>query len=137
MVEHMAIPDVVGAECFGSTPVRFLAWNTQAGGCGGFSPGFYQPEWLASPFATGRIVLTPFEAESGGCGDGAIPPDLGDLPALQQWIEVTGHWADPASAECQFRPDPLAVTDAAWPDLGFHCRTVFVITGAVPAGLAP
>jgi len=52
-------------------------------------------------------------------------------------VEVTGHWSDPASAECRYRPDPTIPIDPQWPDLAFHCRTVFVVTEAVPAGLAP
>jgi hypothetical protein len=137
MVDWMAIPGVVGAECFGDAPITFTAWHTQAGGCGGFSPGFYDPTWLASPFA-GTFVLLPYEAPTGGCGGPAQDPEAGPAPELLQWIELTGHWADPASAECRYRPDPAAPSDPFRPDLVFHCRTVFVVSEAVPgSALAP
>jgi len=136
MVDWLAIPGAVGAECFGTEPITFTAWNTESGGCGGFSPGFYEPDWLASPFA-GTFVLLPFEAPSGGCGGPVLAPDAESSVGLQQWVTLTGHWADPASAECRFRPDPAAPTDPFRPDLAFHCRTVFVISQAVAAGAAP
>lgn len=54
-------------------------------------------------------------------GSGAV------VPARGQWIEVTGHWDDPASALCP--------TDT---DLGtLQCRIQFVVTAINPLGASP
>lgn len=57
--------------------------------------------------------------------DFVVNPDSGlVLPPRGQWIEITGHWDDPASALCP--------TDT---DLGtLSCRIQFVISGARPLG---
>lgn len=131
MLEWLAVPGAVGAECFGSSPITFAAWHTDAGGCGGFAPGRYEPSWLASPFASARLILTPTEATWGGCGSAVLAPDAPPLPATQQWVEVTGHWDDPAAAECRYVPDPAYPMPVEW-GLAFRCRTSFVATSVVP-----
>jgi hypothetical protein len=57
----------------------------------------------------------------------AVDPDSGAvLPSRGQWIEITGHWDDPASAFCP--------TDT---DLGrLHCRIQFVVTAITALGAA-
>ena len=130
MLEWKAVPGAVGAECFGSTPVTFAAWNTVGGGCGGYAPGRFEPEWLASPFAMFALVITPMEVPAGACGDAAIPPGT-SVPEPQQWIEVTGHWADPASADCQWIPQP-DFPYVGYGDLEGQCRATFVATSVVP-----
>lgn len=132
MLDWMAIPDAVGAECFGAADVTFTAWLTDAGGCGGFTPGTFEPEWLANPYATGRLILLPFEASSGGCGSAAGRADL-EVPATQQWVEVTGHWADPEASSCRYLPDPTFPGWSGGAAITFRCHTTFVATAAVPA----
>jgi hypothetical protein len=100
---------------------------------GGFAPGIYEPSWLASPFAKLAVILTLDEAESGDCANAAQHPDLRELPATQQWVEVTGHWADGASASCRYRPDRRFPGGAAWISVPFACSTVFVLTEMTPA----
>jgi hypothetical protein len=133
MVDWLAVPGAVGAECFGDAPITFVGWSTVAGGCGGFAPGIFEPDWLASMFATGPLILTPFEAEYGGCGSAAAHPTLGELPEPQQWVEVTGHWADPESASCRHRPDPQYPGAAGGGSLEFECRSRFVATQVIGA----
>ena len=132
MLEWSAIPGEVGAECFESSSVTFTAWRTEGGGCGGYTPGAYEPGWLAAPFATGALILLPYEAPTGGCGSVAAAPGV-NVPDSNAWVEITGHWADAAASDCRYLPDPAAMADAIHADLEFHCRTVFVATEVVPA----
>ena len=129
MMEWLAIPGSVGAECFGEESITFTAWNTVGGGCGGYAPGIFEPGWLASPFAEFAIILTPFEAEYGGCGSATVHPDAGTLPDPQQWIQLTGHWDDPASEQCRVLPDPQ-IRAPRGASLTFECSVRFVVTGA-------
>lgn len=134
MLDFMALPGHVGAECFGDAPITFRAWNTVGPGCGGMQAGIFEPGWLASPFAQLSLTIWPDEVEyAGNCGSGAVHPALGALPPAQQWVQVTGHWADPASATCRVRPDPAYPGAYAGGSLVFECRSKFVATAVVPS----
>lgn len=133
-LEWLAIPAPVAAECFGDKPITFSGWLTQGGGCGGWTPGTLEPEWLASMYATYAVLVTPFEAEYGGCGSAARHPSLLSIPDRQQWVTVTGHYDDPAASTCHWLPDPTYV-NAVLNDQAWHvqrCRWVFVATAVVP-----
>jgi len=132
MLDWMAVPGAVGAECFGDEPITFRAWHTVGGGCGGFAPGIFEPGWLASQFATLALEFTPDEVEYTGCGTAAVHPDL-IVPAAQQWVQVTGHWADSASATCRMLPDRLYPGAPVGGSLVFECRSKFVATALVPS----
>lgn len=136
MIDWLGIPDAVGAECFGNDDIAFVGYVTQAGGCGGLAPGIFEPQWLANPFAR-TIVLEPNEAEFGGCGS-AVPHPAMDGSSGIGWATITGHWADPAAADCRVRPDPETVTGGPGSTLSptgleFACRTRFVATSVVAA----
>jgi hypothetical protein len=133
MVDWLVIPGSVGAACFGDAPITFRGWLTVGGGCGGFAPGTYQPAWLASPFATYPIIVTPFEAVRGGCGSAAQHPELIELPEPQQWVLTTGHYDDPASESCRWTPDPLYRFAVVGEEVVLACRQRFVATEVMPA----
>ena len=136
MADWLAVPGSIGAECFGDAPITFRGWLTVAGGCGGFFPGRFEPAWLANPFASGAVILEPSETDSGGCGSATRHPDLAEMPEPQQWVQVTGHWADAASATCRViaRPeDASGYEGQRGPDqMPFVCRTKFVATEVIP-----
>ena len=135
MLDFMAVPGAVGADCFRDAPITFRGWLTVGGGCGGYMPGIFEPGWLASPFVSLALNVTPDEEEynAWGCGWGAVHPlELTALPP-QQWVQVTGHWADPASATCRVRPDPAYPGAYAAGSLAFRCRTTFVATALAPS----
>jgi len=131
MLQWMATPGLVGAECFGSSAVTFAAWNTEGGGCGGFAPGRFEPQWLASPFATFALIIAPMETPAYSCGSAVVTPGT-DVPAVQQWVAVTGHWDDPAAADCRSIPQP----DYRWGDTGSDlvptCQARFAATSVTP-----
>jgi hypothetical protein len=129
MIDWLAIPDAVGAECFGDAPMTFTAWSTVGGGCGGSFPGTFEPTWLAHPFARYPFILTPMPAEQGGCGSAAAAPGVASVEP-QRWIEVTGHWSDAAAESCRYLPDPMVPGSTGPIDLVFRCRATFVVTDA-------
>ena len=132
-IDWMAIPGSVAAECFGDTPITFTGWLTASDGCGGYSPGTWEPAWLVSIGATYEIMLTPFEAPYAGCGSAARHPTLLSLPDQQQWVTLTGHYDDPAARTCHWSPDllyPGAYSDPA--ALVVRCQGQFVATRLVP-----
>jgi hypothetical protein len=75
------------------------------------------------------------EAESGGCGSAVPHPDVG-LPEMHQWLEITGHWADPAAEECRVMPlreQGYGTGFVPGDSMRYHCRTKFVATTVTPA----
>lgn len=133
MLDFVAVPGAIGAECFGDAPISFRAWQTLGGGCGGYQPGIFEPGWLAAPFASLALNFAPDKVEynAWNCGWGTVHPDMGALPPDQQWVQVTGHWADPASATCRVRPDRAYPGIYAARSLAFECRTMFVATAVL------
>ena len=131
MVDWLVMPASVGVECFGDTPITFRAWLSMPGGCGGLSPGMYEPAWLIRPFDL-SIIVTPFETPYGSCGSLAQHPNLTILPDPQQWVMVTGHYDDPASETCRWAPDPLYPFAVVRYGLVQACRERFVAMAIVP-----
>ena len=133
MVDWLAIPSPVSAECFGDAPITFRAWLSEGGGCGGYFPGTFEPSWLAALGSMLPIILTPFEVQYGGCGSAAPHPTLTELPDPQRWVMVTGHYNDPAAETCRWTPDPLyKFAPFVRGGLMLGCRQRFVATAVVP-----
>ncbi|MDP9468336.1 MAG: hypothetical protein M3P32_06300, partial [Chloroflexota bacterium] len=119
------------AFCYGDAPITFRAWSSPPcqdceGGGGG---GTFEPEWLAAP-DTNRLRL--------GLSRLAIvlvavlPPTVAtSTPAawVETWLEVTGHFDDPASETCQYTPppnEPTYYSGGPWVVNG--CRQQFVVS---------
>jgi len=122
---------LLAAECFGDTPFTVRAWSEPCPGCYGESDGRWQPAWLAQP-ADDRVVhLSPIETGNWGTFDGVLHPSIGGLSRGQvsAWVEVTGHFDDPASASCRWTP---TAAEVVWytgiDDVVAGCRGRFVIT---------
>lgn len=126
--------------CFDAQEVTFRAfWPTipDDAGLGGACPASGAPSgWLVCQNIN-HSVLAADEAEgSGGGGRLAvnIVPGSGlAMPPRGQWVEVTGHFDDPAAQECAAAADLMA-QDAS--ELVFTCRLQFVLS-AVTAAPAP
>jgi len=131
MVDWLVMPALVGVACFGDEPITFRAWLSMPGGCGGLSPGTYEPAWLIRPFDL-SIIVTPFETPYGSCGSLAQHPTLTVLPDPQQWVMVTGHYDDPAAESCRWAPDPLYRFAVVRYGLVHACQQRFVTTAVVP-----
>jgi hypothetical protein len=84
-----------------------------------------EPAFLMCTFAVDirPIEMSFYDPRNANRLDFAVNPESGlVLPPRGQWIEITGHWDDPASALCP--------TDT---DLGtLSCRIQFVVTSIIP-----
>lgn len=89
----------------------------------------YEPEWLASP-GLNQLYLAPV------AGSDSAPvimsPSLGGQPEpawSHRFVEVTGHFDDPAAGSCHWTPGPAALLYyAGQRGVVDACRMQFVIT---------
>lgn len=91
--------------------------------CAGVIPGSFEPEWLAVPETTD--FLSPEGQDQAGPMTLHFPPDV-DRPDYGSIISVTGHFDDPAAAECLVAsgepPEPIDDQVAE-----LYCRERFVV----------
>jgi hypothetical protein len=117
------------AACYGDRPMTFRAWSSRCDGC--FGPGVeYTPAWLAQP-GDNQLMLSPIHSQSNWM-TGALAPALGArAPAawLDAWLEVIGHFDDPAADTCRYTPAPAELSwySGAWWTVN-QCRQQFVVT---------
>jgi hypothetical protein len=117
--------------CFNAEPLTFRAWWPPAGAApgGDCAAGATEIGWLVcqnlNPNSLGADT-----SESGGRFTVSLDPATGVvMPARGQWVEVTGHFDDPAAPRCG------AVADVMSSDPGslvFSCRLQFVLSAVVP-----
>ncbi len=106
--------------CFGGTSIT-LSGPVAVSGIGGAVGGTWEPAWLASPIRTHigdadqiRISVSP---------DVTLP----EGPDTLAQLEISGHFDDPAAADCQVTAaGAVAPEDAE--AVSLYCRTVFVLT---------
>jgi hypothetical protein len=116
--------------CYPEVPITFRAWSVPCQGCYDPNPGVAEPAWLASPTAN-QLFLSPIESDAGWSMSVVLGPSLQlDRAWSRAWLELTGHFDDPAAASCHSEPtrDDLAY----WSGQGWivdQCRQTFVVTG--------
>jgi hypothetical protein len=104
-VEFATIDASIAVLCFGDSAITFRAYDAHCDGCTGQSDDVYTPEWLADP-ASNQLFLSPIESSDNGWFNARRASGLTDDPAwLDHWVELTGHFDDPASAQCRWMPD--------------------------------
>ena len=120
--------------CLGETSVTIRGVVAESG-FGGCCPPIAEPAWLASPFPPAIIA-------SGDPGEGQgiyhlvlYPPPEVDAPILHEpgtWLEVVGHYRDPASATCRQRPQPTYPNPlGSHEDWQAECRERFVVESVI------
>lgn len=117
--------------CFGSRPITFRAWSSRCDECIG-SDGRYQPEWLAAS-APNSLFVSPIKS-TGWWTAVLLGPVLGPSPTddlLDAWLELTGHFDDPAAQSCTWTPPPSESRyyTGSRPVVE-TCRQQFVVTAA-------
>lgn len=115
--------------CFGRSPITFRAYAGRCDGCGGATGDVYTPTWLADP-QQNQLYLSPLKVEDGWWFNSRRAATLADDPAwLDHWVEVTGHFDDPASPTCRWTPDPHSggVFYSSQSTIN-SCRMQFVVT---------
>jgi hypothetical protein len=114
-------------------------WLAPAWGVGGISDGI-EPAWLGESMSELVIWLKPHPAD--GCPTDAdcvwewvhVKPSSGvSLGTTERWVELTGHYRDPAAGSCHYAQagvNPNLIADPlAW------CASHFVVTAVrdIPA----
>lgn len=119
--------------CFGDSPLTIRAFHLLLDGIGGCCPPQGEPSWLAHSFSPGTILAVGATDEEFASWQLSvrIPPGI-EVPAPPGWVEIAGHYRDPASASCVSRPqkgypNPLA-SHASMQRL---CRERFVVESIV------
>jgi hypothetical protein len=109
--------------------MTFRAWVAECQGCfGGDEGADMEPAWLLNP--PDRIALSPVE----GLSDIAMPVTPVESLIVQpewtgHWVEVTGHYDDPASASCREVADPRTGAIQLPRQVTIdNCRQQFVVT---------
>jgi hypothetical protein len=119
--------------CFGGQERRVVGFYPRipddaglGGACAGVPDEVY---WLACNLGYEFLVADPADGYFGMPFTVSVPPDM-EMPARGQWIELTGHYDDPAAQRCDYedpdgdRPAQVTVT---------LCRGEFVVSAAQPA----
>ena len=107
--------------CYGNRSITFEG-TYGCGGCGGIYPGTFEPNWLASPLAFDLISVDPNERI--GPFSVRFAPEGPERPEPASILRVTGHFDDPAAADCVVEPlgGPVDETVAE-----IYCRSHFVV----------
>ena len=117
------------AICFGDEPITVRGWSAACEGCYSRSEGVWKTEWLAQPAEARVIHLAPYKTNSWGAVDGVLHPSVQGQPPHRRWLEVTGHFDDPAATSCRWIP---TLADEYWysgaDDIVAGCRARFVVT---------
>lgn len=93
-------------ECYGNASFTVRAWVPLIEGLGGCCWPDPSPEWLARPISGAWLAPGPTD-QMRATVPIYLPPgvDAGPL-ATHTWVEVTGHFRDPASDDCRQTPRP-------------------------------
>jgi hypothetical protein len=124
--------------CFGDAHITMRAWSVRCQQCWGSGPGLGEPAWLMAP-TTNQLYLSPikpveaFEWWTSMILDPSVAVD--PIANGGTWVELTGHFDDPAAATCRYEP--------AVPELPYwrgqqgivdNCRQTFVVTDVRAVG---
>ena len=115
------------AACFHSRDLTFRAWVVDPGeGLGGTCPAVV-PTWLLDCVLP-TWLLAPSKASDQTLHALKHPGATGALKGVGRWVDVTGHFDDPAATTCRLEPGPAVVgfPPVAWYVLA--CREEFVVT---------
>ena len=120
--------------CHGAAETTVRAFVADCPDCfGGVPEDVYEPRWLAD-YSAPSLLISPLENGQWGGSSLAIHPSLTyDADWIGQEVELTGHFDDPASADCRWLP---AAHSAPWRIVPAEtvnaCRLRFVVTAVTP-----
>ncbi len=129
-LEFVLVDRGTAAFCYGSRSISFRAWSSRCDGCWGTSEVVADPKWLVQAGAN-QLWLAPIESASSSTAV-VLPPSFVAEPAdewLGAWLELTGHFDDPAAAGCTYEPPPEELPYWSGPRSVIEsCRQQFVVT---------
>lgn len=129
-LEFIHVDSAAVISCYGDAPITFEAFSVRCDDCSYAEEGNPQPAWLLNP-GSNQLFLSPQESSDGNWwSTGVLGPGITREAAwIGKWIEVTGHFDDPAAATC--RSDVTAESVSYWSGLQAYvdrCRLTFVVT---------
>jgi hypothetical protein len=141
MIGWLGLDPATVVACMGDASITFRAWSSPCchsqpdpgcvqGSCGRVPTGL-EPAWLAAPNLN-VLALAPTDSDWVPSTQVLLHPVLGELPPLawsNTWLEVTGHYDDPAAVDCRWTPTTewLAVYRGRAEQV-VACRQQFVVT---------
>jgi hypothetical protein len=128
-IDFIVLDPALGVVCFGGEDLTVRAWSSSCDECWG-GPEEYSPAWLAQP-TDNQLFLSPIENHDGNWSRTAIlaPSVDVDRSREQAWLEITGHYDDPASQTCRWEPESVVAIYHDGPEsLVNDCRRQFVVT---------
>jgi hypothetical protein len=130
VLEYGVVDSAAVIACQGATPFTFRAFSVECSNCWGHSAGNPQPAWLFNPTINNLLFLAPSREHPDWMATVVLGPSLEkDSSWTGSWIEITGHYDDPAALTC--RQDVTADSVQWWTGLSSlveQCRETFVVS---------
>jgi len=122
------LDEATAVRCFGHAPLTVRGYSVPGEQCYGCDDGTFEPAWLS--WSSEGLSLMPFETGGSWFRSAALDPSVKPSSAWDgAWVEVTGHFDDPAAQNC--RQELTPETEAWYPgrqQLIEDCRGRFVVT---------
>lgn len=125
----MVIDSSAVISCYGAAPITLKVYSVSCNQCVGGQEGNPQPAWLLNP-SLNTLFLALDESNNGWQTTVVLAPDLAVDPTwTNAWVEVTGHFDDPAAATCHIEPtiDMIPWWSGQQSTIS-QCRQTFVVT---------
>lgn len=128
ILEFLVLPGPKAIACYGRTPITFRAYSALCAECAGPQPGIFDPAWLVGP-STSQLNISPIQGTDWWMTVRIAPTLTIDPKWSDEWLELTGHFDDPASTSCRYAPDSQS-GDFPWTIASAvaSCRQTFVVT---------
>jgi hypothetical protein len=132
--DFVLVERALAVTCLGDTPVSFRAWSLNCVGCFEDLPRVTAtPAWLVTPGGD-QLALSPIEGFADWWAPVVLNPALKRDPAWTgTWVDVTGHFDDPAAKDCQSPPRAEEqLYYGGRQQVIDGCRQQFVVTAVTP-----
>jgi len=133
-VDFVLLERALAVSCLGDTQISFRAWSVNCVGCFDELPRVTaMPRWLVTPGGS-QLALSPIEGFANWWAPVVLDPALKTDPAWKEtWVDVTGHFDDPAARECQSPPrGEEELYYGGRQQVVDGCRQQFVVTAVTP-----
>ena len=129
-VEFVNLDLAFAAACYGDTPLTVRLWSATATAAGGRTGSL--PGGVAGESSGNVLYVSPVKWPDRSWATAVLAPGARAAPDpswLGTWLELTGHFDDPAAARCHWTPPPdqLQYYPGAR-SLIEACRQQFVVT---------
>jgi hypothetical protein len=93
-------------DCFGDEPLTIRGWVPLVEGLGGCCYPEAEPQWLAGPYPSSWLTAGESDALALFAGLKLYVPPTVDGSALDvhTWVDLAGHYGDPAAGTCRSAP---------------------------------